>query len=375
VEAGAAPGCSLPYPRRSIATVVCLLTAAGFASGCSSIGPQTVPRDRVDYVTGIAESWKEQTLLNIVRMRYGDAPTFVDVSSVISAYALQGQLSASGNFSSNLTSTIPSSIGSVGGAATYLDRPTITYTPLMGERFARSLLQPIPPSAIFELIQAGYPADRILQVTARAINGIYNRSSIGGQTRQADPEFYPLLDALRRLQASGAIALRLEKRGDGEVGRLIISAEATADVEADRRYVQNALHIKAEKNAELTITFGALQKSENEIALLSRSMMEILLELANGIEVPAAHIAEGRTNPSTRIADASDLRDRPLVRIQSSVDEPGGSFAAVRYRDTWYWIGDDDLASKRVVTFLMMFFSLAETGIAPQAPVLTIPAN
>jgi len=300
----------LPYPRRSIATVVCLLTAAGFASGCSSIGPQTVPRDRVDYVTGIAESWKEQTLLNIVRMRYGDAPTFVDVSSVISAYALQGQLSASGNFSSNLTSAIPSSVASVGGTATYLDRPTITYTPLMGERFARSLLQPIPPSAIFELIQAGYPADRILQVTARAINGIYNRASIGGQTRQADPQFYPLLDALRRLQASGAIALQLEKRGDGEVGRLIISAEATADVEADRRYVQNALHIKAEKNAELTITFGALQKSENEIALLSPSMMEILLELANGIEVPAAHIAEGRTNPSTRIADASDLRDR-----------------------------------------------------------------
>jgi len=35
-------------------------------------------------MTALADSWKEQTLLNIARMRYGDAPSFMDVSSVIS---------------------------------------------------------------------------------------------------------------------------------------------------------------------------------------------------------------------------------------------------------------------------------------------------
>jgi hypothetical protein len=47
----------------------------------------------------------------------------------------------------------------------------------------------------------------------------------------------------------------------------------------------------------------------------------------------------------------------------------------VRHRDTWYWIDDRDYRSKRVLSVLMLFFSLAETGVAPQAPLLTVPAN
>ena len=112
--------------RRSVGLSLLVIVLA--AAGCSSIGPSTVPRDRLDYISAVGESWKEQTLLNIVRLRYGDAPSFVDVSSVISAYTFQGQVSAGGQFSSNLTSTVPSNLATVGGSALYLDRPTITYT-------------------------------------------------------------------------------------------------------------------------------------------------------------------------------------------------------------------------------------------------------
>ncbi len=35
-------------------------------TGCTNIGPKTVPRDRFDYNTAISDSWKEQTLLNMV---------------------------------------------------------------------------------------------------------------------------------------------------------------------------------------------------------------------------------------------------------------------------------------------------------------------
>ena len=49
-------------------------------SGCGSIGPGNVARDRFDYISAISDSWKAQMLLNLVKLRYGDAPVFLDVA-------------------------------------------------------------------------------------------------------------------------------------------------------------------------------------------------------------------------------------------------------------------------------------------------------
>jgi hypothetical protein len=245
-------------PRFTIRLGLTLMILA--AAGCASIGPGTVDRDRLDYISAIGESWKEQTLLNVVRLRYGDAPSFADVSSVISGYTFQGQISAGAAISSDLTATIPSRLVTLGGSATYLDRPTITYTPLAGDKFARSLLRPLPPSEVFELTQSGYPADSVLMLTTRAINGIYNRSGIGARAREADPEFYPLLDALRRLQLSGGVSIRLVKRGPDEVGMLILSSRRAQAVGEDLQFVRKTLGVTPDRNGEVSVSFGLLPR-------------------------------------------------------------------------------------------------------------------
>jgi hypothetical protein len=63
------------------------------------------------------------------------------------------------------------------------------------------------------------------------------------------------------------------------------------------------------------------------------------------------------------------------VRIHSSRERPIDAYAAVRYRDYWFWIDDRDMKSKSEFLFILVLFSLAETGVAPQTPVITVPAN
>jgi hypothetical protein len=50
------------------------------------------------YFNAISNSWKKQRLLNLVKTRYVEAPVFVEVSSIISQYTLEGQINLVANW-------------------------------------------------------------------------------------------------------------------------------------------------------------------------------------------------------------------------------------------------------------------------------------
>ncbi|WP_044872363.1 hypothetical protein [Pseudomonas sp. LFM046] len=349
-----------------------VLTTVCCVGGCGTLGPASVQRDRTEYGDVLASTWKEQTLLNIVKLRYGDAPVYLDVSSVISSSALESQVSLGSSWFSGFPSDGDSQ--TVLATGRYTDRPTISYTPLSGERFSRYLLCPLSPGAVFSLIQAGYPVDRVLQLTTRAINGVYNRSTSPTRIRSADPRFYQLLDTLRRIQRSEALGMRISPRGDDDNSLMIISRGVPASVAKDSHAVREILQLKPDAS-ELTLTFGMVPRSDTEVAVLTRSMSEIFAEIAATIEAPPEHVAQGRANPMPALPEATSPWDQPLVRIRSSTERPADAYATVRYRDHWFWIDDRDMRSKSEFLFILVLFSLAETGVAPQAPVITVPAN
>jgi hypothetical protein len=359
--------------RKGLQATVLIALVLTLAS-CAAVGPHTVSRDRFDYTTAISDSWKAQMLVNMVKMRYGDTPTFLDVASVINQYSVESQLDLRLTWVDQLTTALTNT-QSAGAAARYIDRPTITYSPLTGERFARSLMTPIPPAAILSLIQANYPADLVLRLCVHSVNGIRNRFGGAARARPADPEFYPLVDRLKRLQASGAVGLRVQKTTEKDATLMTFRGkldEATAeDSLATRRML--GLDPTAQ---EFAIVYASIAQNDREVAILSRSILEIIIDLASYIEVPDIHVEEKRVNPTQTDDAGAGAPSIPLIRIHSSREKPADAFVAVPYHGYWFWIDDRDLPSKRIFSFMMFVFTLVEdTGRKEGAPIVTIPAG
>jgi len=160
--------------KRAVCLLCCIVLGG---TGCyHPIGPKSVTRDRQLYAGSLSDSWKDQTLLNIVKMRYIDPPVFVDVGNIVASYSLVQGVNANGTISPSGTGS-GASAGTFGGFGTYSNTPTITYTPLTGNKFIRSLANPLPPEAVFSGIQSGLPADVTLFAAVASINGLKNPSS------------------------------------------------------------------------------------------------------------------------------------------------------------------------------------------------------
>ena len=338
--------------------------------GCSGIGPSTVPRDRFDYTAAISDSWKNQMLFNMVKIRYGDAPVFLDVSSVISQYQLAGAL----NLGATINYPPSSTSGTLGWAGTYVERPTITYTPIMGDKFARSLMSPVPPPAILSLMQAGYPVDLVFRLLVQEINGVRNRFGGEARARSADPEFYSLIEKMRQIQSSGAIGMRFKRTGKEESASMVIRGERDPAIEALSAEVRKLLRLDPQAK-EFNVLYGSIPKDDKEIAILTRSLLQVIVDISAGIEVPAAHVEQKRVGPTYVEEAVKDGRILPLVRIHSSSKKPDDAFVSIPYRDSHFWIDDRDLMSKKIFSFLMFVFTLVETGEKGTAPIVTVPTN
>ena len=168
--------------------------------------------------------------------------------------------------------------------------------------------------------------------------------------------------------------MRVQKTGERTATMIVFSKKPSPEVEADRAEVRKLLGLDP-RAGEFNIVYGSVAADDKEIAMLTRSMLEILVDLSSYIEVPAASVVERRTFATPPQEMASGNPVPPLMRIHSSGQSPADAFAAVPYRQDWYWIDDKDFASKRLFSFIMFLFTLTETEGKQSAPVITIPAG
>ncbi len=156
-------------PRTRRARAVAMLGAlALLAGGCTTgLGPKALRSERPDYNRQIARSADAEMLLNLVRLRYNDTPVFLELGSVVAQYGFEGSLNASGEFGAG-------SSGAVGTGLMYGEKPTITYSPLSGDKFATRMLTPLAIESLMLLTQTGWSDDRLLLVVVQRANDVLN---------------------------------------------------------------------------------------------------------------------------------------------------------------------------------------------------------
>jgi hypothetical protein len=358
-------------PRRALLFCLPLLIAA-----CTSIGPPTVRRDRLDYADAMADASKRETLLNIVKLRYGDTPSMVTVNQLVAGYTLEGRVNLASDFFRE-TFDLADDVN-IGVGGTFSDRPTITYAPIRGDDFARVMMNPIRPSDLFAMVAAGMPTDLTLGLGVQSLNGLRNWTVDARGITRVDARFAEVLDLLGEMRADGDLGFRFDTETGPRTAYLILADREGHPLDPRARRLLGLLGLDPDLRS-FPIRFGFSEGRTGEIRIYTRSMVEILGNLAPQIEVPPADIAAGRTYAIQ--PTAAELPAIPDLTVRSRPGRPWdpfvptNPFVAVEYRDRWYWIDDSDFRSKRVFTALMLLLNLVETGREEQLPVITIPAG
>ena len=344
-------------------------------NSCTNIGPKTIPRDRFNYNTAIADSWKEQTLLNIVKLRYADMPLFVEVASIVSGYTLESSVNLNALHVGSGNSVAGNEIFSLGGTGKFSDRPTITYVPITGTHFNKSFMTPIPPGAILFLMQSGWDVDLVFPLTVSSINGLKSKMAAGANQRAGDADYYRFISLLRNIQKSGAVGMRLVRNKKGQDSTVLFfhDKNISDEVRAMLKEMNTLLGLKPGARS-INVSYGSIPRNDQEMAMLTQSLLQIMITLATQVNVPEEHVREGRTVPSISMVDKLG-RDWTMINIKHSVEKPENAFTTVKYRDYWFWVDDRDFYSKRTFAFLMVIFSLTETGGKEGLPLVTIPAG
>lgn len=220
---------------RRLSLFVILLVLVAVVAGCGrGIGARRLPVDRMAYLEALTDSWKDQVLYNIVKLRYGEPPMYLDIISIIQAYQLQagGKIGytygwkppevkageEAGSTTNVTTLTPPSHQLSAEVSGHYLTTPTVTYQPISGEAMKESLLKPIPTDDICRALQTGWYPQIIIPHVVQSMNNL----------KPGDPDFRKFVEIFTKLKKDDVLQIAFEEVEEIKPPEMGKRGEATA---------------------------------------------------------------------------------------------------------------------------------------------------
>ena len=338
---------------------------------CVNLGPTTIQSDRNNYNLAIQKTNDQQLLLNLTRLRYRDTPFFMEVGSVASQFTLGSTIDAKATLQKGVYGLF-----NFGGSLGMTEKPTVTYSPLQGDRFIQRVLSPLSLKNVVLLFHSGWSIERIFRLCFQQLNDLKNAPGASGPTPSIAPDFRKFASAikfLRNLQVQDAINISYQEvKGHPQLNLHIDEDYRTSE---DAKQFAFLIKVKPGKT-RYVLTFSLDPAKDNQIKVATRSLLGIMFYLSQAVEVPNQDILQGKvTQTKTPEGDVFDWKEMTgdLLRIRSVSEKPEAGFVAIFYRGVWFYIHDSDLSSKSTFALLGQVFSLQAGKIKDNAPFLTLP--
>jgi hypothetical protein len=347
-------------------------------AACTSIGPLNIGQDRMKYNEAMQKTNDQELLINLVRLRYLDSPSFVSVSGITA----QSSLITGMSLSMARTTSRVSGVRTLGFSDTFApsvtvtDAPVISYTPLQGDGFVRELLSPISLDLVVLLSKSGWDIRGVLNLLVERMNFVPNAPSASGPTPQMPPEYKEFANLLTNIGKMG---------NDVSLDYFVTGKEILPGI----RFAPGALetpHGKAvEKQLKLAPGKEMFFLSNNIdvdrkdiIEMRTRSLMGVLYFLSHSVNIPQDD-ADGGFVVVTDDANGDEFYwpavSNNMFHVLTSKDEPANAAVQVLYNGSWFYIANNDLRTKSSFILLSQLMDLQSGNQALTAPALTLPLN
>lgn len=350
----------------SVCMVGCIL------AGCTVVGPTAIRSGRLAYNEAITETNNQQMLMVAIHNRYLEKGSLLAVSSVTAnvsvttAVGVQLGFGDSDNYAGNL---VPLGAGTV-----YEENPTISYTPVEGEKYSRYLFSPVAVAVLARFSGTMAEPTHIFTTLVSSVNGIHNPDFIVSGNAP-DPRFERFIAIMSTLTRAKRLHWVENPQTRGSFSVLI--DRFAPDYLAEVRELLHLLGLPALRDPSqpliipVSLTLDA--RDTSGIAITTYSVYHLLEVLSAAIEVPDDEQNSGiaASYPPMGLVGKG-------LRIHCAADRPKHAYVAVKHHDNWFYIDETDQTTKqffRILTALWSVTIAESAGKASSAPVLTVPVS
>jgi len=357
---------------RTSGTLVLAFVVGCLLAGCAVVGPTTIRSGRLAYNEAIVETNNQQMLLAIIHNRYDEKGSLLAVASItanVSIATNTGIQVGFGNDENYAGNLVP-----FGASVVYEENPTISYTPVEGQEYARQVFSPVSVGEFAQLAANLTNPAPIYTMLVSSVNGIHNPIFRFDST-EPDARFSRFVEIMTKLTQAHRLHWVAEPQHEGRFSVVIHNYRPTFAAEVSELLGLLGLSAPREHSTSVVLpVYLALEgRTTGGIGITTHSVFNLVEALSAAIEIPDADQQSG----VTASYPPPGLLGKDL-RIRSAASRPEQAYVAVKHRDTWFYIDETNQATKRFFKLLGILWSVAiaeGTTKASATPVLTVPVS